>query len=334
MFGTSIRPFAGVFDGRGRTLNVNLSGSLHVAPFAFIEEATIKNLTVTGSITATWSAGGIVGDGGSSRLNLENCVCSANISGFYNFAGGLMGWTEEDMTLNIKNCLFKGTFTPGDGGKYHPIALKKATKTVSGNIIRAFYLNTASPSSGLGSNIIVRAQGFPLSTTNVDGEWDEPITATDGQEYYAAHFTGKRLPYSYSFEVGYHDNQAVINEGWDLVDFEGYPQGSTIVFQKKVDHTQYLISPEFDGYDALSLSFEYRGANEGITYTFQVGYSTTTKDILAFDWDDEITRTTSLSDPKHFYYYNRDFPGGVKYIAIKYNSSTEFLQMQNFSFKA
>ena len=238
------------------------------------------------------------------------------------------------MTLNIKNCLFKGTFTPGDGGKYHPIALKKATKTVSGNIIRAFYLNTASPSSGLGSNIIVRAQGFPLSTTNVDGEWDEPITATDGQEYYAAHFTGKRLPYSYSFEVGYHDNQAVINEGWDLVDFEGYPQGSSIVFQKKVDHTQYLISPEFDGYDALSLSFEYRGANEGITYTFQVGYSTTTKDILAFDWDDEITRTTSLSDPKHFYYYNRDFPGGVKYIAIKYNSSTEFLQMQNFSFKA
>ena len=339
MFGTSIRPFAGVFDGKGRTVNVTLSGTTHVAPFAFTEGATIKNLTVTGSISASQSAGGIVGDGGSTRLNLENCVCGTTISGFTNYAGGLMGWTEEDMTLNIRNCLFKGSFSPGSGGKYHPIACKNASKTVTGNIIRAFYLNTASPSAGLSSsNIMPRAKGFPVSATK-DETFDEPVVLADGKTYYATHFTGQRLDYGFSFTNTTTDN--VDAQGWSTVDCPYNLYDAFYFADAQNNNPQYLISPEFDGHDAISCSFLYNlnvasyPTLQEYTYTgkFVVGYSYTTKDIDAFNWEDD---TISVSRYPRTYWeqYQKDFPGGVKYIAIKVLFSWTTLIVKDFNFKA
>ncbi len=330
MFGTSIRPFAGIFDGKGKTLTVNLTGATAVAPFSFTEGATIRNLTVAGNITASQSAGGIVGDGGSSWLNLENCVCSATISGFTNYAGGLMGWTEEDMKLNIKNCLFKGSFTPGSGGKCHPIACKDGSKTVMGNIVRAFYLNSVSPSAELGNNIIVRAKGVPLSAQRADGEWDEPITVADGQEYYAPHFTGKRLDYSYMF-----GSSNLSEEGWTYSDEHTIVNGE-FHFQRNIQppHPQYLISPEFDGYDAVTLSFSYDLGYRSPQYdlTFQVGYSTTSNDIDAFTWDDEITVLRPTQG--YFEQYQKDFPSDIKYFAVKCHESRNALNVKDFNFTA
>ncbi|MBR3109735.1 MAG: fibronectin type III domain-containing protein [Prevotella sp.] len=182
-FGTSASPFKGHFDGNGQTLNVSLSGTTHVAPFAFTNGATIKNLTVAGSISATQYAGGIVGHGGSSTLSLENCVCDATISGFANYAGGILGWCD-DLTLNMNNCLFKGSFSPGSGGKYHPVALKYAPKTVEATVENVYYVQTNAPSAGLGNNAIDGAEGIPVNTTYVRGEWTNGFTAFDGNTYY------------------------------------------------------------------------------------------------------------------------------------------------------
>ena len=342
MFGTATQPFTGHFNGNGQTLNVNLSGDMHVAPFAFTNGATIQDLTVAGNISASRYAGGIVGHGGSSTLTLQNCVCSATISGFQNYAGGLLGWCD-DLTLNFQNCLFKGSFSPGNGGKYHPIALKNANKTVTmPPTITLYYVNTKAPSEGLGNNIIARANGTPISVSFVDGVWDEPVTATDGQPYYAAHFNGHHLPYEYGFE-----NNDLSAEGWTMVDCVPgtmicdnndahhnifYSPNCTKIQAHSSDY-HYLISPEFNGHSSITVSLEYqRGTGsygmDNLT-TFQVGYSTTTNDIEAFAWDDPITETSNKWKS-----CEKDFPKGTKFIAIKIHPTICSLLLDNFSFRA
>ncbi|MBO4800600.1 MAG: fibronectin type III domain-containing protein [Bacteroidaceae bacterium] len=323
-FGTSTTPFAGHFDGRGQTLNVNLSGSTHVAPFAFTNGATIKNLTVGGTVNSSQYAGGIVGHGGSSTLTLQNCICAATISGFTKYAAGILGWCD-DLTLNIKNCLFKGSFSPGSGGKYHPIALKYAPKTVTAHAaVCIYYLNTTTPSEGLDNNAIIGAGGFPLSTTFVDGVWDDPITFIDGQTYYTAHFTGKTLAYEYGFE-----NNDLSSEGWTMVGCDGnthiwgapsrpiHSGGLVFDFSRPFSsnaNPQYLISPEFNGHDPILVQFYYaKSGNTGEPAKFQVGYSTSTPDIEAFTWGEMQYASSGWV----WNLYEETFTKGTKYIAIR-----------------
>jgi len=222
LVGISGHPFMGTFDGGGHTLTVSLAGSASaVAPFASIDGATISNLNVAGTVTSTGNhaaglvgacastrpnvlrgctvavtvngsdyAGGIVGHGGQSVLTIEDCVFSGAVNGFATFAGGLLGWCEA-LTLKIGNCLCLGTFEPVDGGKYHPIACKVASRTVSATVAGAYYLNTLVPTvPGVNptlsnTNLIPGAEGAPVSATLVEGEWAEPVAAADGNTYYA-----------------------------------------------------------------------------------------------------------------------------------------------------
>jgi hypothetical protein len=213
MAGTSTNPFRGTFDGNGKTLTVNISGSEQgVAPFHYIDGATIQNLTVGGTVTgsayhaaglvgfcsggtntvtscavatnvsASGYGGGIVGHGLSSTLILRNSYYSGTISGIISYAGGLLGWCDA-MTVTMNNCLFKGTFTPSGSGKYHPIACANHGSTVTATITDAFYLNSLTPTA-TGDKTIPGAEGIPLNTSFVSGEYPIPVMATDGITYY------------------------------------------------------------------------------------------------------------------------------------------------------
>ena len=338
MFGKSTRPFTGTFDGNGKTLNVNLNGDLYVAPFTYTNGCTIKNLTVSGTINATQYAGGIVGYA-ANTLSIQNCVCSATISGFQNFAGGLLGWCDN-LKLNISDCLFRGAFSPADGGKYHPIALKDSTKTVTVTpTITVYYVNTAAPSVDLGNDLVGMTRGIPVSETLIDGVWDDPIVAVDGQTYYAPHFNGKHLPYTYGFE-----NNSLAEEGWTMVVTGGYTgilsppnqrlthSGQYIFYFDFPDQNtpQYLISPEFDGHSGINVMFYYQQANDSYPTSFQVGYSTTTPDIEVFNWDDMIT--TSDTD---WHLYEGYYPKGTKYIAVKgYPNQYSNMKIDDFTYTA
>ena len=215
MAGTSGQPFKGTFDGGGKTLTFNLSGSEQgMAPFHYINGATIKNLTVSGSVSSSNKhaaglvgfcsggtntidgcvvtanvngggsnyAGGIVGHGKSSTLTIQNSYYSGTISNFSYLAGGLLGWSD-DMTINLSNCLFKGSFSPSGSGKYHPIACTYDCDKVTATASMIYYLNTVTPTA-TGSNIIPEAEGIPVSTTFDIDEWNTPVTAVDGITYY------------------------------------------------------------------------------------------------------------------------------------------------------
>lgn len=110
MAGTSANPYQGTFDGDGHTLNVNLSGGQNVAPFSVINGATVKNLSVSGTIAASDKyAGSIVGLVQGNAVTIDHCqssvVISSSVSGDGTH-GGLVGLANAP--VNINNCIFSG----------------------------------------------------------------------------------------------------------------------------------------------------------------------------------------------------------------------------------
>ncbi|UKK59177.1 hypothetical protein L6470_12540 [Prevotella communis] len=173
--GTQEHPFTGLFDGNGKTLNVNINetSTQGTAPFREIAGATIKNLTVNGSVTGTTHAAGLVGFTRSGVNYIENCVVNTNVTcatgsnhhiggvvghgaqstvnisntaytgvlyNSQNYAGGLLGWSDGGK-LKITNCLV--TASKSGNGKFHPIAIKNNGAVMEVNVDGAFYTNDA-----------------------------------------------------------------------------------------------------------------------------------------------------------------------------------------------
>ena len=90
---------------------------------------------------------------------------------------------------------------------------------------------------------------------------------------------------------------------------------------------QYLISPEFVTEDRqVTVEFEYYKHTSG-TETFHLGYSTTTKEVDAFTFLEEVTVTNTSAE-----IYTKNLPAGVKYVAIKYTANDQYyLYIDNFT---
>lgn len=171
--------FQGIFDGNGHTLTVNLSGSSYTAPFSLLNDGTIMNLHVEGSVNVTGDYGGglVCRTSGGDNL-IDNCVVNTNVDGVsyiggviahaYNakkltisncvyggtltqsggYIGGIFGWYNNNNNTNLNlimhNCLFKGTYV--GNGQFHPIGVKKLAATFSNLDCRdCFY--TANPTT-------------------------------------------------------------------------------------------------------------------------------------------------------------------------------------------
>ena len=119
-------PYSGTFDGNGHTisgLNVNYrnkNGGL----FCYVMNATIKNLTVAGSVTHSSgdgvAYGGIVGCADSSTI--ENCTNRCTVTGNW-YAGGIVGWSTDSDIIgcanfgNISSPFFSGGICGKIGGQ-------------------------------------------------------------------------------------------------------------------------------------------------------------------------------------------------------------------------
>lgn len=99
-------PYSGTFDGNGHTisgLNVNY-GDKNGGLFCYVKSATIKNLTVAGSVTHSSGNGvdygGIVGYADSSTI--ENCTNRCNVTGNW-YAGGIVGLSADSDIIGCAN---------------------------------------------------------------------------------------------------------------------------------------------------------------------------------------------------------------------------------------
>ena len=178
------KPFSGTFLGNGHTLTANLTGTIldldehneqGTAPFHYIKNATIKDLTITGDTYATSlyagglvgfadgtnliegcivtstlhlsnrHAGGIIAHGLNSTTTLRNCVFAGTITSYRENQlydgknvieiGGIWGWNDDEATPTLQNCLEKGSFN--NIKSMHPIGLQGD----KGTITNCYYVN-------------------------------------------------------------------------------------------------------------------------------------------------------------------------------------------------
>ena len=199
MIGNSSHRYAGTFDGNNKTITLSISGSAGFeAPFSYINGATIKDLTVLGTLSGGTHCSGLIGltngtnnvnnvivdcaitatgshcsgllgrhDAGTTTLN--GCAFTGSISkasGNCN-VGVLWGWSNGGTAI-LTNCLENGTYT--NCSPLKPVGNLPYSNTVT----NTFYVSNVS--SSYGTRVYTSAQ---------DGEVNGQITAVDGNNYYA-----------------------------------------------------------------------------------------------------------------------------------------------------
>ena len=111
-----MNPFSGTFDGNGKTITATITDNSNqgTALFCYINGATIKNLTLAGTITGNMHAAALVGFSKGTGNKIEHCTVTANVNGS-NYVGGIVGHAV-DSNISITDCVFSGLLT--GGGNY------------------------------------------------------------------------------------------------------------------------------------------------------------------------------------------------------------------------
>ena len=228
--------FYGVFDGGGHTLNITISGSSwNMAPFPVISGATIKNLTVTGSVTNTSNfTGGLVGQAMGNNNLIENCVVNTDVTGDMRIGGvvgqlsgsltikdvvyggtitqkqtsyetgGFIGcYNNTDKSLTMTNCLFKGTYS--GPSPFHPIGMKNTSNTFSTlSCTNCFY--TANPQNNPDAGVVI-ADGTKVSQLSLG----QGVSILSGN---TCSFLNEVFHYG-TVTLGYNDPEAVVTYSLD-----------------------------------------------------------------------------------------------------------------------
>jgi len=185
------RPFSGTFLGNGHTITADLTTyNTSVAPFNCISDATIKDLTVAGTITtnqrhssalaayasginviescivtatintSTDYTGGFIGHGLTSATTIRGCIFAGTINGVDGSrpnVGIFWGWSDSG-TPALENCLEKGTYT--NISSMHPMGLQKA----AGNITNCYYVTPQIGSPSNACTVSGARQAYALTT--------------------------------------------------------------------------------------------------------------------------------------------------------------------------
>ena len=110
--------YNGTFNGNGHTLNVNISGGFTaVAPFMKVNNATIKNLHVTGKVVGDNYVSGLIGttsSSGNPRVDILSVWVSATAETNLSHASGFVGLATKNSRINMENCRSDGYLSSSD----------------------------------------------------------------------------------------------------------------------------------------------------------------------------------------------------------------------------
>lgn len=111
--GNPDNPFTGTFDGQGYEISgIELSGVDYVALFGSAANATIKNLTVSGTVIGTGTrAAGIVAQVEDAGFIIENCVNRCDVTGVGHVGGVIGRLVPDGYDAIIRGCKNEGTIT-------------------------------------------------------------------------------------------------------------------------------------------------------------------------------------------------------------------------------
>ncbi len=258
--GNESHSFSGTFDGGGNTMNLSIDANYTdgAAPFGYISDAAIKDLTVTGNVlgkthtaglvgfsqgtniidgctvnaavifgrqAASKHIGGVVGHGKSSTLTIRNTSFGGTLWNDEAYAGGLMGWCDAGCSLTIENSLFRGTYIGTVPDHFHPIAIRDGDASVTTVDHGAYY--TTPPTLTAVSNIVM--SGTRVYNDIPDNEMFQQLTLADGYSYCIPanisgietnyDHTGSDIDISYTLKAG---NGTALTEGSDYTVTRSY----------------------------------------------------------------------------------------------------------------
>ena len=328
MVGTSeANSFQGTFLGNNKTLTANItntnSGEAYrgVAPFHTISGATIRDLTVAGTIasnsrhtsglvgysygtgnliencvvTATlniseYYAGGIIGHGGTATVTINSCAFIGTVNGVdgnRRYVGGIWGWST-DATPILNNCLENGTYNEIE--YKDPIGYQRG----SGSVTDCYYVHPKNVNSSWNYNNTHPAQ--QVITAIPDNEIVRLLRLADGNDYYIANTTVTGVNESYDLDDGLISITPTVTVGGetDLVlntDYTATLDGNDITewpitFTTRGNHTLVISGyhvPGSHGYGgSKTLQFSVVGTYDGAGTETYPYLITSTDDWSAF----------------------------------------------------
>ncbi len=104
---STAKKYAGTFEGNGKTVTLALESSATAGLFGYLNDATVKNLTVAGSVTGGRYTAGIAGN--ATAATIENCINNATITSTSYEVGGIVGYTTGATT--VTDCTNNGAVT-------------------------------------------------------------------------------------------------------------------------------------------------------------------------------------------------------------------------------
>jgi len=112
------KSFSGTFDGNGNSLKFSIdSTNSYLALFSLAKNATIKNLTINGSVKGTGSLAGFVGLVNDGSINFENCTNNVDVEATGAYAAGFVARaTGSSASVSIKNCINNGKISSTGSG--------------------------------------------------------------------------------------------------------------------------------------------------------------------------------------------------------------------------
>ena len=207
------KAFSGTFDGGGHTITANITDTDNqgTALFAYINGATIKNLTVAGSVSGTQHVAAIVGFSNGTGNVIENCKATASVSCNNTHMGGILGHGKAS-DIAIRGCVFSGLMTGATTAKGALFGWgdNGGTKTVSdclyvmasGQDTASLDLAKMSGGSVTMSNCYkttdAGSYGAPAYTSAPDGEVSKPVTVNATTYYMPFNVGGVKSNYMYT----------------------------------------------------------------------------------------------------------------------------------------
>lgn len=170
--------------------------------------------------------------------------------------------------------------------------------------------------SGLSANTTYYARVKAVCSVSDESEW------SDASAPFQTECAAAALPFSEDFSAAL--------SCWTLTNCEsstGVSDGK-FMFYYTYNPSQYLITPEIDTENKqVIVEFDYYVSNGSYPETFQVGYSTTTKEVSAFTWGETVT---AVNQNNNILKYSDVLPAGVKYVSIQHSSYDKyFLYIDN-----
>ena len=279
--------------------------------------------------------------------NAENKLRRSSSSNPFNFSGTLVGSENTTMRNDIQLNII-----PNPYGNPTALTLTSSTETTASFSWRApsgtnsgltGYKWQYKKANGTAWSDLTATTGTSVTISGLssDTEYLIRVKAIYGNKESSFTFlrflTAVKLPYSMGFESGM--------PGWSEVDINTYVNIHYTGINAEARHdgdygyqfrcfdedkkNQYLISPALPNNTSIDVSFYYRNHWASSNETFQVGYSTSTRDITKFNWGDVIT-----ADGEDWKRYEHTFPAGTQYIAVRYTSNNYWFDLDDFEFVA